>query len=108
DGGGEVAPGDVDQNALAELDLLQVIAVGAQRLLGIGAAIGIVEERLRDAAPVQLAQILDAGDMLHERSLVPTFRSSRSIAAPTFRELRKVMGTSNLVFASASDLMSLA
>ncbi len=68
DGGGEIALGDVDQNALAELDLLQIVAVGAQRILGIGAAVGIVEESLRHAALVQLAQILDAGDVLHERS----------------------------------------
>src|SRR5580704_7762457 len=42
--------------------------VGAQRLLRIGAAVGIVEERLRHAAFVKLAQVLDAGDVLHERS----------------------------------------
>ncbi len=67
DGGGEIALGDVDQDALAELDLLQILGIGAQRVLGIGAAIGIVEEGLRDAALVQLAQIFDAGDVLHGR-----------------------------------------
>ena len=55
----------VDQDALAELDLLQIVAVGAQRVLGIGAAIRIIEERLRHLALVQLAQILDAGDVFH-------------------------------------------
>ena len=68
DGGREIALGDVDQDALAKLDLLQVVMIGAQRLLRIGAAVGIVEERLRHAALVKLAQILDAGDVLHERS----------------------------------------
>ena len=68
DRGRQVALGDVDQDALAELDLLQIVVVGAQRVLGIGAAIGIVEERLRHAALVQQAQILDAGDVLHGRS----------------------------------------
>ena len=66
--GRQIALRDVDQDALAELDLLQVVDVGAQRLLGIGAAIGVVEERLRHLAHVNLAQILDAGDVLHERS----------------------------------------
>jgi len=36
DGGRQIAPGDVDQDALAELDLLQIVAVGAQRFLAIG------------------------------------------------------------------------
>ena len=68
DRGREIALGDVDQDALAELDLLQVVGIGAQRVLGIGAAVGIVEKRLGNAALVQLAQILDAGDVLHGRS----------------------------------------
>src|SRR5438270_11555053 len=42
--------------------------IGAQRLLGIGATVRIIEKRLRHAALVQLAQILDAGDVLHGRS----------------------------------------
>ena len=67
-GGREIALRDVDQDALAELDLLQILAVGAQRFLGIGAAIRIVEKRFRHAALVELAQILDAGDVFHERS----------------------------------------
>src|SRR5205085_3968213 len=47
DGGGEVALRDIDQDALAEFDALEVLAVGAQRLLAVRAAVGIVEERLR-------------------------------------------------------------
>ena len=68
DRGGEVALGYVDQDALAELDLRKILGIGAQRVLGVGAAIGIVEERLGNPALVQLAQILNAGDVLHGRS----------------------------------------
>src|ERR1700722_1322017 len=32
------------------------------------------------------------------RHLVPTFRSSYTLTAPTFHELRKVTGTSNFIF----------
>ena len=45
----------------------EVGAVGTERLLGIGAAVGVVEERLGHPAHMELAQILDAGDVLHER-----------------------------------------
>ena len=62
-----IALGDVDQDALAELDRLHVLAVGAQRFLGIGAAVAIIEERLRHAALMQCAKIVDTGDVLHER-----------------------------------------
>ncbi len=68
DGGGEIAFRDIDQDALAELDLLKIVAVGAQRVLGIGAAIGVVEKRLGHLAHMDLAQILDAGDVFHECS----------------------------------------
>jgi len=67
DRGGEIALGDVDQDALAELDLPKVIGIGAQRVLGIGAAVAIIEKRLGNPALVQLAQILNAGDVLHGR-----------------------------------------
>ena len=56
---------DVDQDALAQLDALEIGAVGAQRLLGIGAAVGIVEERLRHPAARGLPQVLDAGHGSH-------------------------------------------
>ncbi len=68
DGGREIALRDIDQNPLAKLDRLQVVVVGAVCLLGIGAAIDIVEERLRHATLVNLAQILDAGDAIHRHS----------------------------------------
>ena len=67
DRGGEIALGDVDQDALAELDLPQILGIGAQRVLGVGAAVGVVEKRLGNPALVQLAQILNAGDVLHGR-----------------------------------------
>ena len=44
DGGRGAAPGNIDQNALAQLDALEIGAVGAQRLLRIGAGVGIFEE----------------------------------------------------------------
>src|SRR5258705_9324278 len=65
--GGEIALGDIDQYALAKLDRFEIGAVGAQRVLGIGTAVGVIEKRFRHAALVQLAQILDAGDMFHRR-----------------------------------------
>ena len=68
DRGGEVALRYVDQDTLAELDLPKILGIGAQRVLGIGAAIRIVEEGLGNAALVQLAQIFNAGDVLHGRS----------------------------------------
>ena len=67
-GGREVALADIDQDALAKFDLLQIVMVGAQRVLGIGAAIRIVEERLRHVALVKQAQIFDAGDVFHRGS----------------------------------------
>ena len=68
DGGGEIAVRNIHQNALAKLDLLQVLAIGAQRFLGVGAAIGVIEKCLGHLSHMNLAQILDAGDVLHERS----------------------------------------
>ena len=62
------AAGDVDQNALAQLDAFEIGAVGAQRLLRIGAAVGIFEERARHLAAGGLPQILDAGHGFHGRA----------------------------------------
>ena len=59
----------VDQHALAQLDALQVGAVGAQRLLRIGAGLGIVEEGARNLAAGSLPQVLDAGHGPHGRDL---------------------------------------
>jgi len=65
DRGREVALGNVDQDALAKLDLLQIVVVGAQCILGIRAAVRVIEERLRHVALVEQAQILDAGNVFH-------------------------------------------
>ena len=65
DGGREIALRHVDQHALAQLDALEVLAIGAQRLLRIGAGFGIVEEGARHPASGKLPQILDAGHGAH-------------------------------------------
>jgi len=52
----------------ANFDRLQIVAIGAQRFLGIGAAIGVIEERLGHLSHMALPQILDAGDVFHGRS----------------------------------------
>ena len=65
DGGRGRARGNVDQDALAQLDGFEIGAVGAQRLLGIGAAVGIFEERPRHLAAGGLPQVLDAGHGFH-------------------------------------------
>ena len=44
DGGGQIALRDVHQHTLAQLDAFEVLAIGAQGLLRIGAGLGIVEE----------------------------------------------------------------
>ena len=54
-GGGEAARRDVDQHALAQLDGFEVGAVGAQRFLAVGAAVGVVEEGARHLAAGKLA-----------------------------------------------------
>ena len=56
---------DVHQHALAQADGVEVGAVGAQRQLVVGAALGIVEQRARQAPPRDLAQVLDIGDDGH-------------------------------------------
>jgi len=51
----------------------------AQRFLGVGAAIGVVEKRPGHAAPVKLAQIFNAGDVLHvHAATVPCERQFQS------------------------------
>ena len=60
-----LAVGNVDQDALPEPDLLQIGAVGAQCLLGIGAAVGILEELPRNPALRRLPQVVDTGHCLH-------------------------------------------
>src|SRR4029077_6633077 len=44
DRGARAAPGDIDQDALAQPDALEIGAVGLESLLCIGAAVGIFEE----------------------------------------------------------------
>ena len=68
DGGVRAPLGDVDEDLLPQLDAFEIGAVGIQRLLGIGAPIGIFEERPRHLAAGGLAQILDTGHRFHGRS----------------------------------------
>ena len=56
----------VDEHALAQLDALEILAIGTQRLLGVGARLGIIEERLGYPAAGEPSQILNAGDVFHE------------------------------------------
>ena len=63
--GGEAALGDIHQHALAQLDRLQIGAVGAQRFLLIGAAIGVIEKGARHLAAGKRAQVVDVGDVFH-------------------------------------------
>ena len=65
DGSGEAAFGDVHQHALAQLDRLQIGAVGAQRFFLVGAAIGVIEKRARHLAAGKRAQVVDVGDVFH-------------------------------------------
>ena len=66
-----VALGNVDQDALTQFDRLQVFTVGAQRFLGVGAAVAIVEKCLWHFPHVALPQILDAGNVFHGRIPAP-------------------------------------
>ncbi len=65
------AAGDVMQDALAQPDAIEIGAVGAQRLLGIGPRLTVVDEGARHLAVISLPQIFDAGHRLchdgHER-----------------------------------------
>jgi len=91
-GGREIAPGNVDQDALAKFYLLQIVMVGAQRIFGIGAAIRIVEECLRHVALVQQAQIFDAGNVFHKFPGLPAlylrFDISSSMVGPAAKSPR--------------------
>src|SRR5256885_800514 len=59
---------DIDADALAQRDRLDVGLVHAQRALGIRAAVDILEDRARNALSGQLAEILDAGHRRHKFS----------------------------------------
>jgi hypothetical protein len=72
DGGRGVALVDVEQDPLAQLDLFQIGAIGPQRLLRVGAGLGVVEEHLRYVAPRALPQVLDGGIGFHRSPGNPT------------------------------------
>ena len=61
-GAGKRAVGEVDADALAQIDALEVGLVGAVGALGPGAGVGIVVEHARHAALGKHAQVFDAGD----------------------------------------------
>ena len=67
-GGLGAAIADIVEDALAKRDALQTGAVGMQRLLGIGAGLGIIDEGARDLAVGELPQVLNAGDCSHPPS----------------------------------------
>ena len=69
DGGRGAALVDVAQDALTQFDLLEISTVGAQRLLVVGASIGIIEEHFRDVAARTLPQVGDAGQCFHEETI---------------------------------------
>src|SRR5262249_31974028 len=69
DRGGEIAAGHVDQQPLAQLDALEVGAVGAQRLLRVGAGLRIIEKSARHLAAGLLSQVVDAGHGAHGEGL---------------------------------------
>ena len=62
-GGGGAAAFHVDGHALAQLNGREVGLVGAVGALGPAAAVGVVVEHARHAAPGQQAQVFDAGDL---------------------------------------------
>jgi hypothetical protein len=64
---------DIDENALAQLDPLQIGAIGVERLLGIGPPFGIVEERARNPAARGFSQIFDTGHGSHGRTIPRLF-----------------------------------
>ena len=63
--GAGAASVDVNPHALAQGDGIEIVAVGAQRRLGVGAAVDIVENRPGDAFSRHRAQIFYAGHHRH-------------------------------------------
>ena len=55
----------VDQNALAELDLAEVLFVGPVGAFGPGAGIGVVEEHLWHLAARQVLEVGDGQNVPH-------------------------------------------
>ena len=71
-GRGQRAVGHVDQHALAQPDLREILLVGAIGALGPRARIGIVEEHLRHAAAGTFLQVCNGQQRAHPRPPVPT------------------------------------
>ena len=71
--GGAIA--DVMKDPLTKRDALEIGAVGMQRLFGIRAGLGVIDECARDFAVRELPQVLDTGDGRHgsQRSQVVRF-----------------------------------
>ena len=84
--GREASFGHVHQNALAQLDGFEVGAIGAQRFLVVGAAIGVIEKGARHPAARRHPQIIDAGENFHGISVRPIV--SGSTAEPAAKRAR--------------------
>ncbi|MCY1240769.1 hypothetical protein D9M72_536310 [compost metagenome] len=64
--------GHVDQHPLAQLDLGEILLIGAIGAFGPGAAVGVVEEELRHATFGERLEIANFEDLRHENGLRPT------------------------------------
>src|SRR4029079_10908131 len=73
-----VAVGNVDHDALAQLQRPQVVMVGAQRFLVVGTAVGILKKSARHTAAVNLTEVLDASNVAHWEFLQPLVAPSES------------------------------
>ena len=73
---GEIALRYVNQYALAQLDPIEVLPIGAQRGLRIGAGLSISEECARHLAARNLPQILDAGHRAQRHYSSPFYGAS--------------------------------
>jgi hypothetical protein len=67
----ERAVGHVDEHALAQLDLVEILLVGAVGAFGPGAGIGIVEEHFRHAAARPFLEVGDRQVLLHTHAVCP-------------------------------------
>ena len=73
-----IAVGNIDHDALAQFQGAQVVAVGAQGLLVVGAAVGIFEKGARDPASVNLTEVLNASNVAHWKYLQALVAPSES------------------------------
>ena len=83
----KAAVGDVHQDALAQLDVLEVGAVGPERLLAVGAAVDIVEKSAWNPAAVQHTQVLDAGNGFHRWHFWGSMLENSGSTVPAGREM---------------------